>query len=553
MSYREIYTQWCTDDYFDSDTKRELLDLQENEMEDRFYKDLEFGTGGLRGVLGAGTNRMNVYTVRKATQGLANYILKKHGQEKGVAIAYDSRMMSDVFSEEAALCLNANGIKSYRFDSLRPTPELSFAVRRLGCIAGIVITASHNPAEYNGYKVYWEDGAQVTAPFDREIMEEVTDVKSFREVKMTDRQTAEASGLYHTIGAELDERYLEELLKLILEPEAVKEMAGELKIVYTPLHGAGCHLVKSVLQTLGFNQLYIVEEQEKPDGRFPTVISPNPEQKEAFGMALQLAEKADADLVLATDPDADRLGVYIKGDKQGEYHALTGNMTGVLLCEYLLNRRQAQGQLPENGAVVKTIVTTNMIDEIAKIYGVQVFEVLTGFKYIGEKIKEFEEEGSYTFLFGFEESYGCLAGSYARDKDAIGAAAALCEAAAFYKKQGMTLWEKLCSLYETYGYFEESLKTVTLKGKNGAKEIRKQMKELRSLPPAELDGKQVLAVRDYKSGEIRNCKTGELYATGLPLSDVLYFELEDECWQCIRPSGTEPKIKYYYGRRGNRQ
>lgn len=548
MSYREVYETWCTDPFFDENTRTEIRAIcDEKEIEDRFYKELQFGTGGLRGIIGAGTNRMNIYTVGKATQGLAEYILSRNGAERGVVIAYDSRHFSQEFSLAAASCLAANGIKVYRFSSLRPTPELSFAVRKLHCMAGIVITASHNPAEYNGYKVYWEDGAQITSPIDREIMGYVSRVADYKEIKCIDLETAKKEGKYQEIGREIDEAYQEELVKLVLHPECIKAMADQLSIVYTPLHGTGLVPVKSLLQSLGLKKVHIVKEQEQPDGDFPTISYPNPEDPAAFALALTQAKERKADLVLATDPDADRLGVYVRDDQTGEYHAMNGNMTGVLLCEYLLSQRKAQGRLPKNGVVVKTIVTTNMVKEIARKYGVEVVEVLTGFKYIGEQIKQYEQEGNRTFLFGFEESYGCLTGTYARDKDAVGAVLALCEAAAYYKLNGISLWEKMKLLYAEYGNYQETLETVTLKGVEGSKKIREIMKKMRDNSPEIIDGRKVLKVRDYLKGTIKNLETGEIGRIALPKSDVLYFELEKEAWCCVRPSGTEPKIKYYRG------
>ncbi len=549
MDYMDAYRSWCKDPYFDKETRQELESLSGNEEEikDRFYRNLEFGTGGLRGILGAGTNRMNIYVVRQATQGLAEYILRHGGQEKGVAIAYDSRHMSEEFSEEAALCLNANGIRTYRFPSLRPTPELSYAVRKLGCMAGIVITASHNPPEYNGYKVYWEDGAQITAPRDSEIIQCVNHVTDLHAIPVMPKKQAAEAGLYRVPDETLDKAYIEEIRKLVLHQEIIDEMADKLKIVYTPLHGTGRIPVKEVLKELGFEHVYVVAEQELPDGDFPTVSYPNPEDPAVFTLALKLAKKVDADLILATDPDADRLGVYGKDRETGEYHPFTGNMTGVLLAEYLLSQRKALNRLPENGVIVKTIVTTTMIDRLAKDYNVTVMEVLTGFKYIGEQIKWYEEQGTYSYLFGFEESYGCLTGTYARDKDAVGAVAALCEAAAFYKKQGLTIWDQMQKLYRTYGDYRETLETVTLQGVQGAQKIKERMDGLRANPPAKIKDKAVLAMRDYESGTITDLRTGAVRPSGLPKSNVLYFELEEDGWWCARPSGTEPKIKYYYG------
>lgn len=557
MNYMENYKQWCTDPYFDADTKAELEAIKNNtdEIEDRFYRQLEFGTGGLRGVIGAGTNRMNIYTVRQATQGLANYILSQNGQEKGVAIAYDSRRMSPEFAEEAALCLNANGIKAYVFESLRPTPELSFAVRELDCISGIVLTASHNPREYNGYKVYWEDGAQITPPHDKNILAEVSWVISSgaapgEQVKTMGKEEAVKAGLYRTIGTAIDDRYMEELKKQSIHPEIIKEMAKDIRIVYTPLHGTGNIPVRRVLKELGFEHVYVVKEQELPDGSFPTVAYPNPESPKAFELALKLAKEVDADIVLATDPDADRLGVYCKDTKSGEYVTFTGNMSGMLIAEYILRERTAIGTMPEKPALVETIVTTDMAKAIAEAYGVKLIEVLTGFKYIGEQIKLFEETGSNHYVFGLEESYGCLAGTYARDKDACVAVMMLCEVASWCKKQGKTLWDEMLAMYEKYGYYREGLETKTLKGIDGAAQIAQLMSDSRSNPPKTLGGFEVLAVRDYKEDTRRDMRTGEVTATGLPSSNVLYYELSQNAWCCVRPSGTEPKIKYYFGVKG---
>lgn len=546
------YKFWCESPIFDEATKAELKAIENDEAEifDRFYKDLEFGTGGLRGVLGAGTNRMNIYTVTKATQGLANYIIKQGGQDKGVAIAYDSRRMSPEFANEAALCLAANGIKAYIFDSLRPTPELSFALRTLGCISGIVVTASHNPPEYNGYKVYWEDGAQITYPKDVEIIDEVGKVTDFGAIKTISKEEAESKGLYEVIGEKIDNLYMEALKKLVLHPEAIKAQASKLKIVYTPLHGTGNVPVRRVLKELGFENVYVVPEQEKPDGNFPTVSYPNPEDKKAFALALELAKEKDADLVLATDPDADRLGVYAKDSKTGEYKVFTGNMSGMLICEYELSQKKALGMLPENGAIVTTIVSTNMAKAVAKAYNVYCPETLTGFKYIGEQIKFFERDHSYEYLFGFEESYGCLVGTHARDKDACVAVMALCEAAAYYAEQGLTLWDQMLNIFDKYGYYKEDLFTKTFKGADGAEKMKEMMEELRNNPPKQVGDYKVLAFRDYKADTVKNMETGEVTKTGLPQSNVLYFELEDDAWFCVRPSGTEPKIKYYAGVKG---
>ena len=552
MSYKDTYNNWLQNPYFDEATKEELRAIadDEKEIEDRFYRQLEFGTGGLRGVIGAGTNRMNIYTVRQATQGLANYIISQNGQEKGVAIAYDSRIMSPEFATEAALCLNANGIKTYRFTSLRPTPELSFAVRKLGCIAGIVVTASHNPREYNGYKVYWEDGAQITPPHDKNILAEVAKVTSFDLVKTMEKADAVAAGLYQEIDTEIDEAYMKELKKQSIHPEVISEMAKDFTIVYTPLHGTGNIPVRRVLKELGFEKVYVVPEQEKPDGTFPTVAYPNPESPKAFELALALAKKVDADIVLATDPDADRLGVYCKDTKSGNYVSFTGNMSGMLIAEYILKERTATGTMPENPALVETIVTTDMAKVIAQAYGVHLIEVLTGFKYIGEQIRLFEENHTYNYVFGLEESYGCLAGTYARDKDACVAVMMLCEVASWYKKQGKTLWDAMLAMYEKYGYFKEGLETITLKGMDGAQQIQQMMAEAREHLPQQIGDAKVLAVRDYKTDVRYDMTDGSKSATGLPTSNVLYYELEDHSWCCVRPSGTEPKIKFYFGVKG---
>ena len=551
MSYKEIYEQWCTDEYFDEKTREELKALtDEKEIEDRFYRSLEFGTGGLRGVIGAGTNRMNIYTVRQATQGLANYIISQGGQEKGVAIAYDSRIMSPEFSKEAALCLNANGIKTYRFESFRPTPELSFAVRELGCIAGIVITASHNPREYNGYKVYWEDGAQITPPHDKNILAEVAKVTDLHDCKTMSREEAREKGLYVNIGEKIDDAYMKELKKQSIHPDVIREMAKDFTIVYTPLNGTGNKPVRRVLKELGFEKVFVVREQEAPDGNFPTLPYPNPEDPNAYKLALKLAKEVDADIILATDPDADRLGVYCKDTKTGEYVSFTGNMSGMLIAEYILRERTLEKTMPPHPALVETIVTTDMAKVIAADYDVHLIEVLTGFKFIGEQIKFFEQNQSYHYVFGLEESYGCLAGTYARDKDACVAVMLLCEVAAFYKKQGKTLWDAMLDMYEKYGYFKEGLHTITLKGMDGAAQIQNMMDKARKNPPMELAGLKVEAVRDYTKDERKDVKTGEITPTGLPSSNVLYYELSNNSWCCIRPSGTEPKIKFYFGVKG---
>ena len=553
MEYRESYEEWLKNPYFDDATKEELRSIadDDNEIKERFYKELEFGTAGLRGVIGAGTNRMNIYTVRKATQGLANYIIKNNGQAKGVAIAYDSRRMSPEFADEAARCLAANGIKAYIFESLRPTPELSYAVRRLGAIAGINITASHNPPEYNGYKVYWEDGAQITPPHDKGIMDEVKAVTDYNTVKTMDREEAKKAGLYEVIGQEVDDGYIAELKKQVIHQDSINAVGRDLKIVYSPLHGTGNIPARRILKELGFTNVYVVKEQELPDGEFPTVSYPNPEAKEAFELGLKLAKEVDADLVLATDPDADRLGVYVKDTASGDYKGLTGNMSGCLLADYEIGQRKAMYGLPDDGYLIKTIVTSNLADAIAKGYHIGLIEVLTGFKYIGQQILKFETTGKGSYLFGFEESYGCLIGTHARDKDAIVATMALCEAAAYYRTQGKTLWDAMLDMYEKYGYYKDDIQSITLKGIEGLNKIQKIMDTLRENPPTQIGGCQVLKARDYKADTIKDIRTGEVTSTGLPSSNVLYYDLSDDAWVCVRPSGTEPKVKFYYGVKGN--
>ncbi len=553
MGYMDQYKYWREDPYFDEATKKELASIEDNEteIEERFYKDLEFGTGGLRGVIGAGTNRMNIYTVRKATQGLANYIIKQGAQEKGVAISYDSRRMSPEFADEAALCLNANGIKAYVFTSLRPTPVLSYAVRKLKCTAGIMVTASHNPPEYNGYKAYWEDGAQITSPRDVDIINEVKAVTDYNDVKTMDKEEAVAKGLYNPIDKDIDDPYMEELKKQIIHPEVIKEMADDIKIVYTPFNGTGNLPVRRILSELGFKKVFIVPEQENPDPDFTTLEYPNPEDPKAFTLALKLAKEKDADIVLATDPDADRLGIYAKDTATGEYIPFTGNMSGMLIAEYILRERAAGGTMPKNPALVKTIVTTNLADPMCEAYNVKLIEVLTGFKYIGEQIKWFEENNTYNYVFGLEESYGCLAGTHARDKDAIVAVMCLCEVAAWCKSKGMTVWDQMINIYKKYGFFKEGIHTLTMKGIEGAQEIQNIMDKLRSNPPKEFAGLKVLQFRDYKKNEVIDMATGAKSETGLPESNVLYFELENNSWCCARPSGTEPKIKFYMGIKGD--
>ena len=551
--YMKIYKEWLDNPYFDEATKEELRNIagDENEIKERFYMDLEFGTAGLRGIIGAGINRMNIYTVRRATQGLANYIIKQGGAGKGVAIAYDSRRMSPEFAEEAALTLAANGIKAFKFESLRPTPELSFAVRELGCIAGINITASHNPPEYNGYKVYWEDGAQFTPPHDKGVTEEVMAITDLSTVRTTDAQSARTSGNYQIIGQKIDDKYIAQVKAQVVNQGAIDKMQDQITIVYTPLHGTGNIPARRVMKELGFTHVFVVPEQELPDGEFPTVSYPNPEAKEAFELGLKLAKEKNADLVLATDPDADRLGVYVKDTKSGEYIPLTGNMSGSLLCEYVLSQKKAKGEIPADGQVVKSIVTTNLVDAVAKYYGVELVEVLTGFKWIGQRVLENEKTGKGTYLFGMEESYGCLIGTYARDKDAISATAALCEAAAYYKEKGMTLWDAMVEMYEKYGYYKDEVQAIGLKGIEGLAKIQEIMEYFRSNTPAEIGGYKVLSARDYNADTVKDMTTGAVEPTGLPSSNVLSYDLEDNAWLCVRPSGTEPKIKFYLGVKGS--
>lgn len=549
MDARKVYEEWLNDPYFDEETKAELRAIagDEKEITERFYKELEFGTAGLRGIIGAGTNRMNLYTVRKATQGLANYIIKCGNQDKGVAIAYDSRNMSPEFADAAALTLAGNGIKAYVFDSLRPTPELSFSVRYLHCTAGINVTASHNPSKYNGYKVYWEDGAQITPPHDIGIMDEVRAVKDFSSVKSIDKEEALEKGLYQVIGSDIDDPYIAVLKTQVSNPAAIEQMKDDLTIVYTPLHGTGNLPVRRVLKELGFSKVHVVKEQELPDGNFPTVSYPNPEAEEAFALAMRDAKELDADLVLATDPDADRLGVRVK-DQEGNYHVLTGNMSGALICEYMMSQKK---EIPADGAIVKSIVSTNLMDAIAAYYKVDLIEVLTGFKYIGQKILQFEQEGKGSYLFGMEESYGCLPGTYARDKDAVVASMILCEAAAYYKSQGKTLWDLMLEMYERYGYYADEVESVTLEGKEGLEKIASIMEALKENTPESLGSLKVLYKRDYTKDVITDLATGETKSTGLPKSNVIYYDLENNAWACVRPSGTEPKIKLYFGVKGS--
>ena len=549
MNYMEEYKRWCEDPAFDEETKKELLSIKDNEEEikDRFYKELEFGTAGLRGVIGMGTNRMNKYTVGKATQGLANFIIKKGVQDKGVAISFDSRHMSPEFAKMTALILNANGIKTYIMDKLRPVPELSFAVRELKATAGVMITASHNPPKYNGYKVYWDDGAQIVPPNDKDIITEVRNVTDYADIKTISEEEAREKGLYNVIGKEIDDRYIEELKKCVLNPEIIKEQGKKLKIVYTPLHGAGNEMVQRILKELGFENVYVVPEQEKPDGDFPTVSYPNPEDPKAFKMALELAKEKDADVVLATDPDSDRLGIYSKDSKTGEYIGYTGNMSAMLIAEYEISQKKEKGILPENGMMIKTIVSTNLTDAIAEEYDLDLVEVLTGFKYIGEVIRKSEEKNDRQYVFGFEESYGCLIGTYARDKDGVGAVMALCEAAAYYQSKGLSLWDQMINIYEKYGYYKEGQVSIVLEGADGAEKIKSMMTAMREKDIRSIGDYNVLRFRDYDRNILKDMATGGIKETGLPKSNVLYYELENNSWCCVRPSGTEPKIKLYVG------
>lgn len=552
MNYLEEYKRWCEDPSFDEETKKELLEIKNNEEEikDRFYKELEFGTAGLRGIIGMGTNRMNKYTVGKATQGLANYIIEQGTQDMGVAISYDSRKMSDEFSMQTALILNANGIKTYLFESLRPVPELSFAIRQLKCTAGIMITASHNPPKYNGYKVYWDDGSQIISPRDKDIIAKVRGITDFKEIKTMNREEAIEKGLFNVIGKDMDDKFINKLKSLVLNPEIVKEQGKKLKIVYTPLHGTGNTIAERLLNELGFENVYVVPEQAKPDGNFPTVDYPNPEDKKAFKLALELAKKVDADVVLATDPDADRLGIYAKDAKTGEYMTYTGNMSALLIAEYRISQMKEKGILPADGMFITTIVSSDLAKAIAKYYNLECIEVLTGFKNIGAVIKKAEEKKDKTYVFGFEESYGCLIGDYARDKDGISAVMSLCEAAAYYKSKGLTLWDQMMNIYEKYGYYKEAQISIVLEGAEGAEKIKAMMSNMRNKDIEQIGDYKVIKFKDVDRDYVKDMITGEESNTGLPKSNVLYYELENNSWCCVRPSGTEPKIKLYIGIKG---
>ena len=555
MNYLEEYKRWCESPEFDEETKNELIAIKEdkNEIEDRFYKELEFGTAGLRGIIGAGTNRMNQYTVGKATQGLANYIIEQVTQDKGVAISYDSRKMSKEFSMQTALILCANGIKAYLFENLRPVPELSFAVRNLGCTAGVMITASHNPPKYNGYKVYWDDGSQIVAPRDKDIIQKVRNIESFSEIKKLTQKEAEEKGLLKIIGTEMDDKYLEVLKNSVLNPEIMKEEGKKLKVVYTPLHGTGNTIAEKLLKELGLTNVYVVPEQSKPDGNFPTVDYPNPEDKRAFKLALELAKKVDADVVLATDPDADRLGIFAKDTKSGEYMEYTGNMSALLIAEYRISQMKEKGILPKDGMFITTVVSSDLAKAIAKNYDLECIEVLTGFKNIGAVMKKAEENKDKTYVFGFEESYGCLIGDYARDKDGIAAVMALCEAACYYQSKGKTLWDAMQDIYKKYGYYKETQVSIVREGPQGAQEIKDMMTKMRNTDINKIGDYEVLTFKDIEKDIVKDMKTGEITKTGLPTSNVLYYALEDNSWCCVRPSGTEPKIKLYMGVKGSSQ
>ena len=552
MNYLEEYKKWCESSEFDEETKKELIAIKddEKEIEDRFYKELEFGTAGLRGVIGAGTNRMNKYTVGKATQGLANYILEQGTQDKGVAISYDSRRMSKEFSLLTALILNANGIKTYLFENLRPVPELSFTVRKLKCTAGVMITASHNPPKYNGYKVYWDDGAQIVEPRDKEIIAKVRAVESFSEIKEISKEEAIEKGLFNVIGTEMDDEYISVLKSKILNPEIVKEQGKKLKVVYTPLHGTGNTIAGRLFKEIGMENVYVVPEQKDPDGEFPTVSYPNPEDKAAFKLALELAKKEDADVVLATDPDADRLGIFAKDAKTGEYMEYTGNMSALLIAEYRIEQMKKKGILPEDGMFITTIVSSDLAKAIAKYYNLECIEVLTGFKNIGRIMRQEEEKNGMKYVFGFEESYGCLIGDYARDKDGIAAVMALCEAACYYASKGKTLWDAMEDIYKKYGYYKEAQVSIVMEGAEGAEKIKEMMTNMRNTPVEKIGEYKVLTFKDVEKDYVKDMVTGEESKTGLPKSNVLYYALEDNNWCCVRPSGTEPKIKLYMGVKG---
>lgn len=550
MDWKSEFDRWMKAPHLDKDTRAELEAIRNDEktLEDRFYKSLTFGTGGMRGEIGAGTNRMNRYTVRKASEGLARYI-EEHGEEaklRGVVIAYDSRHRSPEFAKEAALTLGKHGIRTYLFDGLRPTPELSFAVRHFSAFVGIVVTASHNPPAYNGYKVYGEDGGQLPPATADKVIEKVNEVENELEVKVASEAELKSSGLLTMIGDKVDQAYIEKLQTISVNPKVIQETGGALKIVYTPLHGTGNMPVRRGLTSLGFGNVTVVSEQEAPDPEFSTVDSPNPEEHAAFKLAIRYGKKIDADLLLATDPDADRVGVAVKND-EGEYVVLTGNQTGALLVHYLLSQKQANGVLPQNGVVLKTIVTSEFGRRIAEDYGIETVDTLTGFKFIGEKIKEYHQSNDHTFLFGYEESYGYLIGDFVRDKDAVQACLFAAEAAAYYKTQGKSLYDKLLELYEQHGWYQEALESVTLKGREGAEQIAKVMETFRHEPPEEITGKTVMIAEDYETKKRWHLDRGTFEPLHLPRSNVLKYTTEDGNWFCLRPSGTEPKLKLYFG------
>lgn len=548
MSYREVYSSWIGNPYFDEKTKEELLSIQDNEkeIEDRFYRDLEFGTGGMRGVIGAGTNRMNRYTIRKAAQGLANYMIKQGNESKGAVIAYDSRRFSDEFAMETALVMASNGIRAYLFKELRPTPELSFAVRHLGCAAGVVITASHNPKEYNGFKVYSSDGGQLPPKESDEVIKEVEAVSDISSVRCISREEAVERGLLVFIGEEIDDAYISALKKVSINPGLCREIGKETKIIYTPLHGTGNKPVRRILDEIGFKNVLVVKEQEMPDPEFSTVKYPNPEEKAVFDIAIEMAKKENVDLIIGTDPDADRMGIVVR-NHEGEYITLTGNQTGCLMMDYILSQKKQAGTLPDNAFVVKTIVSGDMARKIAESYGVEIIDVLTGFKFIGEQIRMLDDTGIKKFMFGFEESYGYLSGTHARDKDAVVASMLIAEVCAWYKSRGMNLYQGLLEMFEKYGYVKEGIDSFTLKGKEGLEKIESAMAALRSMELSKVGPKDVEVIADYEKQEKLVVKTGERTETGLPKSNVLHYTLDPGFWFCIRPSGTEPKIKIYYG------
>lgn len=546
MNYMDQYKFWLEDSYFDEGTKEELRKIADNqaEIEDRFYKDLAFGTGGLRGVIGAGTNRMNIYTVRKATQGLANYILKQGGADKGVAIAYDSRYYSPEFADEAALCMAANGIKAYVFDELRPTPELSFALRTLGCISGIVVTASHNPPEYNGYKVYWEDGAQLPPKEADVVAKEMDALDMFTDVKTMDHQEAIDKGLIKIIGPESDEIYLRQIQKMSINPDCIAQVADDFKIIYTPFHGAGYKLVPEILKRIGYKHVICVPEQMVIDGNFPTVKSPNPENKEGFNLAIEMAKQQGVDLIIGTDPDSDRCGTVLKSST-GDYVTLSGNQMGVLLIDYIITAKKLTNTMPPHPAVLKSVVSTEMARKVANDNGVACFDTFTGFKFLAEKIKEFEATGSHQYLFAFEESYGYLCGDHARDKDAVIASMLIAEMAAYYRTKGMTLYDAMQDMYKRYGYYAEETLSIVMPGVSGLTRMAELMKELRETPLKEVGGTAVKDVRDLQSGIQTELATGAQTEVELKGQNVLYYDLEDGTSFIIRPSGTEPKVKVY--------